>query len=133
MVYKDTQDNSYSGLSSVPPAYPTSPCVERNREGHNRTEIQQPIGYLQSISHFMCTSPPLHSSSLFPHPSFPPSFSLSIIGAHSVPFHHTYPHVTSPPYLLLSLSMIIIIIIVMVVIVVIAVIAVYFLLLFSCL
>lgn len=61
----------------------------------------------QTISHFMCGSPPLP---LFLSSLHLPLF-LSLIGAHSLVFHHTYPHLnfTNPiycylyPWLLLSL------------------------------
>lgn len=62
----------------------------------------------QAISHFMCGSPSLPR---FLSISLSPPFFLSLIGAHSLVFHHTYPHLnfTNPiycylyPWLLLSL------------------------------
>lgn len=64
----------------------------------------------QTISHFICGSPPLPLFLSSLHLTLPPPF-LSLIGAHSLVFHHTYPHLnfTNPiycylyPWLLLSL------------------------------
>lgn len=78
-------------------------CGEKNvKKGRTERRFRN-----QTISHFMCGSPPLPISS----PSHSLPLFLSLIGAHSLVFHHTYPHLnfTNPiycylyPWLLLSL------------------------------